>query len=273
MFKESNIVLFLMCLIPIVFYSIAIFFHSPPASIRFKVAFTYLYTGLLSVTLLQFAFFVFPHIHDTFFQITIGSFTSSEGTFEVYQKTFPSLLLYAFIQVALMEEMSKWIAFKCTGYIRGKKRQDLDHTYAIMFYSALISSGFAMAENIQYAQRAIFGEFGNLTAESVLKIRAITSVIIHMACGLFMGYYIARGRYETTIKRVLYNILGILAATFIHGIYDMNWMKPGTEKDYYNISGVFPLHISSTIIILFSIAIALFMSWHIKYENKKKITQ
>lgn len=272
MFKESNIILLLICLIPIVFYSIVIFFHSPPASIRFKIAFTYLYTGLLSVTVLQFIFFVFPHIHDTFFKVTIGSFASTEGVFEIYQQTLSSLLLYAFIQIAFMEEISKWIAFKCTGYIRGKKRKDKDHPYAIMFYSALISAGFSIVENIQYAQRAIFGEFGDLTAESVLTTRAVTSVIIHMACGLFMGYYIAMGRYETPIKKVLYNILGISSAIFIHGIYDFAWMVPNVQKDYHMFFNTF-IHVPSTIIILFSIAIAFFMSWHLKHKENKGIKQ
>ncbi len=171
-----------------------------------------------------------------------------------------------------MEEMSKWIAFKCTNYIRGKRRNNLDHPYAIMFYSALISAGFSIVENIQYAQRAIFGEFGELSAESVLTTRAITSVIIHMVCGLFMGYYIARGKYETPIKKVLYNILGISAAIFIHGTYDFAWMVPNVQKDYHMFFNVL-IHVPSTIIIMFSIIIAFFMTWHLKHEGKKVIKQ
>ena len=129
----------------------------------------------------------------------------------------------------------------------------------------LTAAAFSIVENIQYAQRAAYGEFGNITAESVLITRAVTSVIVHMACGLFMGYYISRAKGASLIKRILFNILGISAATFIHGIYDMNWMKPGTENDYYEIFKGFPIHISSAIIIGFSLIIAFFMSWHLKY--------
>ena len=264
MFRDSNIILFLLCLLPVILYSLTIFSNSPTLSIRLKTSFTYLYTGLLSVTLLQFVYFIFPHIHDTFFKSYVGNFDLREGHFEVFQPTFASLLMFAFIQVALMEELSKWIAFKCTDYMRGKRRKNLDHPYAIMFYSSLTAAAFSIVENVQYAQRAIVGEFGDITAESVLTTRAVTSVIVHMICGLFMGYYIARSKGATPLKKVFFNILGICAATFIHGIYDMNWMKPGTEKDYYDILG-FPIHISSAIIIAFSITIAFFMSWHLKY--------
>lgn len=274
MFSDSNIILFLLCLLPVILYSITIFSNSPSFSIRFKTSFTYLYTGLLSVTLLQFIYFIFPHIHDTFFKDYVGNFDLTQGHFEVYQPTLASLLLFAFIQVALMEEFSKWIAFKCTDYMRGKRRKNLDHPYAIMFYSMLTAAAFSIVENVQYAQRAMVGEFGQISAESVLTTRAITSVIVHMVCGLFMGYYIARGKGTSNTKKVLFNILGILSATFIHGIYDMNWMKPGAEKDYYNVLGVLPIHISSAIIIVFSLTIAFFMSWHLKYishdETKKQ---
>lgn len=276
MFEDSNILLFILCLIPVVLYSITLFANSPSFSIRFKTSFTYLYTGLLSVTLLQFIFFIFPHLHDIFFKVNIGNFNLLEGYFEIYQPTFASLLFYAFIQVALMEETCKWIAFKSTDYMRGKRRKNLDHPYAIMFYSTLVSAAFSIVENIQYAQRAMHGEFGAITAESLLITRAVSSVIVHMACGLFMGYYIARGKGASFTRRLLFNLIGIFAATFIHGIYDMNWMKPGTEKDYYEIFSGFPIHISSAIIIGFSFIIAFLMSWHLRHinkENKKIIEQ
>lgn len=270
MFNDSNIILFLLCLLPVLFYSAAIFSASPTFSIRFKTSFTYLYTGLLSVTLLQFIFFIFPHIHDTFFAQYKGNFDLTIGHYEIYQPTMASLLMFAFIQVALMEELSKWISFKCTDYMRGKRRKNLDHPYAIMFYSSLISAAFSIVENVQYAQKAMIGEFGNLTPESVLTIRAVTSVIIHMACGLFMGYYIARSKGTTKIKKVLFNIIGILAATFMHGIYDFAWMAPNPEKNYHVFFNILSMHVPSLITISFSTIICFFMLWHLKYKSKKR---
>lgn len=273
MFSNSNILLFLMCIIPVVFYSILMFVNSPSFSIRFKTSFTYLYTGLLSVTLLQFLFFIFPHIQDTFFKIYIGSFVIPDGFFEVYQSTLASLLLFAFVQVALMEEFSKWLAFKCVNFIRGKRRMSLDHPYAMMFYSSLVAAAFAIVENIQYAQRAMRGDFGVATPENVLMIRAVSSVLIHMACGLFMGYYMALAKKATPIKKTLYNMMGIGTAAFMHGVYDFNWMKPGTQNDYYNITDNFPLHISSTIIIGFSILVAFCMSQNLKHMHDRELKQ
>jgi len=274
MFEDNNIILFLMCIIPIVFYSIIIFANSPSFSIRLKASLNYLFIGLLSVTFLQFIHFIFPHLHDTFFKINLGDFTLKDKYFEVYQKTFNSLLLYAFVQVALMEEISKWIAFKCVDFMRGKRRKNLDHPYAIMFYCALVSAAFAISENIQYAQRTMMGEFGeNTTPENVLIIRAVTSVIIHMSCGLFMGYYIALSKGVGLIIKFLYNIIGISAATFVHGTYDLNWMKPGTEKDYYNLFVDFPIHVSSVIIISFSLIVAFIISQNLKHIKHSEITK
>jgi hypothetical protein len=136
----------------------------------------------------------------------------------------------------------------------------------------LTAAAFSIVENVQYAQRAIHGEFGNISAESVLTTRAISSVVIHMVCGLFMGYYIARSKGASRTKKIFFNILGISTATFMHGIYDMNWMKPGAENDYYTING-FPIHISSAIIIGFSLMIAFFMSWHLKYINHEEVVK
>lgn len=273
MFKDSNIILFMLCILPIIFYSAIIFANSPSFSIRLKTSFMYLYTGLLSITLLQFIFFIFPHIQDYFFEDYEGSFTLKGNTFSVYQPTLNTLLLYAFIQVALLEEFSKWLAFKCIEGMRGKKKKNLDHPYAIMFYSSLVAAAFAIVENIQYASKTIYAGPGYSTPEHVLAIRAISSVIIHMTCGLFMGYYIARSKGAMMIKKILFNIIGISAATFMHGVYDFNLMKPETERDYFVIAKDFPVHISSVVIILFSLAIAFLMSWHLRYishEAKKQ---
>lgn len=264
MFKDNHLILFLLCILPVIFYSIAIFLNSPSFSIRLKSSFTYLYTGFLSITILQFIFFIFPHIQDKMFQIHEGGFDLQGVYFDVYQPTLSTLLFFAFIQIALIEEFSKWVAFKCSNYMRGSRRNRMDHPYAVMFYSALISAGFAVVENVQYAQRAIYGEFGQITPEAVVAGRGLTSVIVHMACGLFMGYYIALSKNSTTTKKILYNVLGISAATFMHGIYDFNCMKPTPQSDYFNLFGILMIDLSSIFIICFCLTTAFLMSWNLK---------
>lgn len=272
MFSDSNIILFLLCLLPVALYSLVILKHSPDYTIKLKVSFIYLYIGLLSVTLLQFIHFIFPHIHDMFLQIFIGRYTILSESVDIYKPTVGTLILFAFFQVAFMEELSKWMALKCVDYMRGKRKKNLDHPYAIMFYACLIGASFSIVENIQYAQRAMSGEFGPVTPESVLTIRAITSVVIHMACGLFMGYYIALAKGASKIKTYIYNVLGICAASFMHGIYDYNLMKENTAYDYMNILGV-NMHKASTIIIIFSLLACYLMSNHLKKLNKENTTE
>lgn len=264
MFKDSNLVLFLLCLIPAVFYALTIFLHSPPFSIRLKSSFVYLYTGLLSVTILKIFFFLFPHIHDPFFLEQIGAFKIEEKEFKVMAPTILTVLTYAFVQVAFMEELSKWLAFKCSGYMRGITRKNLDHPYSTMFYCALTAAGFAILENTQYASQALAGEFGpSYTAENLLILRGMTSVVTHMICGLFMGYFISLGKGLSKLKQIGYNILGILSAVTIHGLYDFSIFWKELSKFSVEIKGI-TLHIPSIIIIACSLPIALLMSNHLK---------
>lgn len=273
MFRDSNILLFLMCIFPVVLYSLIIFANSPSFSIRLKASFTYLYIGLLSITLLQFIFFIFPHIQDKLFTIEESSLEIMGEQFKIVTDTLNGLFIFAFIQIGLVEELSKWLALKCVDYFRGKRRKSLDHPYAIMFYSSLVAAAFSIVENIQYAQRVIYGEFGAVDAQDILTVRAVTSVIIHMICGLFMGYYIALGKGKSKVKKILYNIIGIGAAAITHGIYDFNLMKPNSDNDYYNVFGFFTIHISSFVIILFSTIIAFIMSYNLKNLHENKIKQ
>lgn len=264
MFSNNHLILFLLCILPIIFYSIAIFLNSPSFSIRLKSSFTYLYTGFLSITILQFIFFIFPHFQDKMFQTYDGGFEFQGTRFDVYQPTLYTLLFFAFVQVAFIEEFSKWVAFKCSNYMRGARRNRMDHPYAVMFYSSLISAGFAIVENVQYAQRAIYGDFGPIAPEAVIAGRGLTSVIVHMACGLFMGYYIALAKNSTFTKKILYNIIGVLAATFMHGIYDFNCMKPTPKSDYFNLFGILMIDWPSIFIICFCLTTAFLMSWNLK---------
>lgn len=263
MFNDNNLILFLLCLLPVFIYSLIIHTNSPPFSIKPKTAFIYLYTGLLSVTLLQFIHFIFPHMHDLFLQIYVGPTIYNNQLFDMYKPTMGTLILFAFFQVAFMEELSKWIAFKCVDYMRGKRKKNLDHPYAIMFYSCLVGASFSIVENVQYAQRAMAGEFGFVTPESLLTIRAVTSVVVHMACGLFMGYYIALAKGATKTKGYIYNGFGILFATLLHGIYDYNLMKENSESDYLNLIGI-NVHIASAVIIIFSLIGCYLMSRQLK---------
>lgn len=243
------------------------FFNSPTLSIRFKTTFTYFYIGLLSITILQAIHFIFPHIGELLFKKS----ESSLYTNELSKPAFNALVFYAFIQIGLMEELSKWIAIKAVDYMRGKRRKNLDHPYATMFYCSIVGASFAVLENIQYVKRAMIGEFGLIQPFDMLVTRGVSSVIIHMCCGLFIGYYLALSKGYGIFKRALYNLIGIAAASFAHGLYDLEWLIPNSQTNYYNLFGYIPIHISSTLIIIFSLIMAFLMSWNLKNKfNKMK---
>lgn len=273
MFRDNNLLLFLFCILPIIIYSLLMFFNSPTLSIRLKTTFTYFYIGLLSITILQAIHFIFPHIGDLFFKSDNQQINANGFPFQVSQPTFNTLVFYTFIQIGLMEELSKWISIKAVDYMRGKRRKNLDHPYAIMFYCSIVGASFAVLENIQYVKRAMIGEFGPIQPFDMLVTRGISSVIIHMCCGLFIGYYLALSKGFGRFKRILYNLIGIAAASFAHGLYDLAWLSPDSQNKYYNLFSTIPVHISSTLVIFFSLVMALLMSWHLKFIEKDKISK
>lgn len=124
------------------------------------------------------------------------------------------LLFYAFISVALIEELSKWIML----YLIGYKSIEYDEPFDILLYGAFIALGFAGIENILYV---FLG--GLQTALS----RALTAVPLHAMLGIIMGYYL--NIYKNTDKN-RYKILSIIVPTLIHGTYDYFLLE---ETHYY----------------------------------------
>jgi RsiW-degrading membrane proteinase PrsW (M82 family) len=119
-----------------------------------------------------------------------------------------------------------------------------------MFFVGMISLGFAVIENIQY---------GTMSRDPMdtLWWRSITAVIGHMVFGLFMGYWIAIGRmgprrYDRSLLDIIinkkkkfrttfYTIVGLLAASTLHGIYDLHIELNGASS----ITGLYMLLIMS----------------------------
>jgi RsiW-degrading membrane proteinase PrsW (M82 family) len=193
----------------------------------------------------------------------------------VTRPTIFAIFIHAFLQVALLEETTKLIAFKTGDYIRGKIRDLKDKPFAVMFYAGMISVGFALIENISYAGRALWGDlsYTGVSPEDVLIRRSMSAVILHMLAGMFMGYFIALGRmFSSNIKKAFYTFLGLISATFIHGAYDFLLMIPNNSSDFLILSETFIFHIPTTIIILIGTMTAYIMGSHLlrlKYRNKK----
>lgn len=178
---------------------------------------------------------------------------------------------FYFTQIAFLEEISKLSIFLIIEFYRRRTFNVKDNPIATMFYMAMVSLGFAVVENLQY---------GLIYGTDVLYWRAITAVLGHMLFGLFMGYWIAIGRMGSKfedmslfdiiinkrkgLRNILFTIIGLLSATILHGVYNLQLQFNGQE-------GVTVIYI----LLIFSILGAywcfknLMTLYHKKQENLK----
>lgn len=215
----------LLAIIPVLFYVLIIWSTTPWKSIDLKTAFQYSITGVLSIALLITFFYIFPNW---------------QKPIDPTDLSF-SLVIMAFVQVAMVEEISKLAAFKINESIRGDSITN-DSPIGTMFYSGISALGFAFMENVKYA--LMFG--GN-----VLIFRSFITIMVHFLCGLVMGYWISVSRLPSklknrslmevsfirypNLKKVLYHIIGILFAVLLHGLYDYNIFSYGEKITNYLI--------------------------------------
>lgn len=130
------------------------------------------------------------------------------------------LFVLIFLEVALLEELIKWLMVKLIGY----NNKNFDQKYDIIVYAVFVALGFAAIENVFYVLQG-----GINTGIS----RAIFSVPGHASFGVFMGYYLGIAKInEKTNKKLYYKniILSILMPTILHTIYNFCLM---TESIYF----------------------------------------
>jgi RsiW-degrading membrane proteinase PrsW (M82 family) len=214
------LLIILFSFLPALIYASIIYFTVPYKTIDFRIGLNYLVGGFLSVGLLIYFFSVFPswvNLTDFFFD----------------PKKYPLHYLHFrnFIQIGLIEESFKLLTFFIVEEYRNTRKVGSDHPLATMFYVGMVSLGFAVIENVQYASNSI-------TPLDTLFWRSVTAVIGHMVFGLFMGYWISLGRLKPRLKnrslidiivlkrdklkRRFFVVVGLLAATVLHGLYDLH---------------------------------------------------
>lgn len=260
----------LLSFLPALIYMGILFVTTPYKSWNFGRAMAYLLAGVISVPFLIVIHNMFPFwggIHEM-------GFTAISQT-----------LLLAFIEVALFEEAMKYSLF---WFFRKwvLKVKLTQHPIAIMVYAGAVSLGFAFIENIEYG---IFQEIRYGMGINTVWWRTVSSVIIHMTCGMMMGYFISLSKYKYKIKtnpmgtsifdivmknkplfrKIFFTSMGILVATFFHGLYDFNIMG---VYDYPN--SIADRNIVQTIqlvILIISLYVVKNMSNHlIKLNIKNK---
>jgi len=129
-----------------------------------------------------------------------------------------SIIAGAYLGVALVEELSKFMVLRYYCFTRSSFDEPLDG----IVYSVLVSMGFATVENVFYiSQQGL----------SVAFLRMFTSVPAHATFAVIMGYYTGKAKFDHAHR---YQLLrkGIIGATIAHGTYDAflllgdnNWIK------------------------------------------------
>ena len=183
----------------------------PWKSISFSKSITYFITGISSVVMIMIFFRFFP-----------GWQTNIFPTFSIFGFGYDTYLIMSFVQVALLEELCKFFAFRIGDTIANEL-----NPVSTMFYCGVSYLGFAFVENIQYASN-----FGT----EILLTRSILSMYLHFLCGCLVGYWVGmqklkpktrnRSFFELflrkhgNVRRIAYYATGVFLAVMLHGIFD-----------------------------------------------------
>ncbi len=123
--------------------------------------------------------------------------------------------IYAFIIVALSEELAKFIFLR--GYLFGKP--DFNEPFDGIVYAVMVGMGFAAFENVVYVAQGGF---------EVGVLRMFTAVPAHASFGIIMGYYVGMAKFDSQNKNQLL-AKGLFWAVFAHGAYDFFLMQERFE--------------------------------------------
>jgi RsiW-degrading membrane proteinase PrsW (M82 family) len=247
----ANLPLFMAAVLPALFYLFVIYLMGKNL-VSWKSAVTYVIFGSFSITILQYGLhFIFPTILDYFFTNRSLPNYDLANMKVTYPSTIYSILFLCFVQVGLKEELSKMGAFLLAGLPRRHKtRQEKDSLFAIMFYSCCVAVGFAIVENIHYAQQWLENQTWEDT-KSMLIQRSIFAVLSHMIAGLIMGYGLAMASISKGLNKVFFFVVPALIATLYHGYYNFLFMT--SNPNSFIIIGEVRVHIQASTLMLISL--------------------
>lgn len=120
------------------------------------------------------------------------------------------LAIYAFVVVAIPEELMKYLVLRLYNY----PHKEFDEPYDGIMYGATVALGFAALENILYV-------FNAHNPWDIGLTRMFTAVPAHATFGVIMGYFVGKAKFlHGEGKPWLIRLWGLLAAVFLHGLYD-----------------------------------------------------
>jgi len=114
----------------------------------------------------------------------------------------------SFLIAGFIEEFFKWFII----YVTVFKHVEFNEAYDGIVYAVAVSLGFATLENFIYLYSYGLNE---------AFMRALLPVSGHALFGVFMGYYLGKGKFEPELrKQRLYMLLSLFLPIFFHGVYD-----------------------------------------------------
>ncbi len=137
--------------------------------------------------------------------LIIGSFV------DVDYNNLLSVAFFAFITVSFAEEIAKFIVVNFYAF----RLKNFNEPFDGIVYGCSISLGFAAIENLLYVAEGGF---------TVALLRMFTAVPAHASFGIIMGYYFGLA-WQHKDKAFQYKLKGLLAAVFLHGLYDFFLMQ------------------------------------------------
>lgn len=135
------------------------------------------------------------------------------GIIEPFFGEFEDLILWSFINStfysSVPEELFKYMALL---YI-WKNHKEFDESADCIVYGASVALGFAAVENIGYLYN--YGD-------SVLLLRAFSSVPMHAACGMLIGVELRKQRYDKYNAATVSHIDAVVPAITLHAAYNFS---------------------------------------------------
>lgn len=186
---------------------------------------------------------------------------------ETFQTLTTNFLLYHFLIIALVEELSKYLIVK----VKVINHPEFDEPVDVMLYMIIVALGFAALENILvlFSGESSF-VFQEVFRKSIVisSVRFIGATFLHALSSGALGYFLALSFFETK-KRLKLTLLGIAIATLLHGFFNISII--GIEgslsiKDGQLTVINFPLFIFSLISVIITLS---FLGFFISFSFKK----
>jgi|SRR6218665_2030753 len=141
-----------------------------------------------------------------------------------------SIFVKAFLSVALVEELAKFLALRFYAYPGKSFDEPLDG----IVYAVMVSMGFATLENILY----VFQSEATGQGYQVALMRMFLAVPAHATFGVLMGYHAGKAKFAQHGKTALL-LTGLFWAILFHGLYDFFlFLRDSPDVTYFVADGL-----------------------------------